>query len=90
MQGILRSPPPVREATKQLAADAGVGDSTYLDYDRKIRDAACEWLEETAKAPPDKPWMLFVSFVCPHFPLVAPKEFFDLYPLDQVPMPRLT
>jgi len=90
VQGILRSPPPVREATKQLAADAGVGDSTYLDYDRKIRDAACEWLEETAKAPPDKPWMLFVSFVCPHFPLVAPKEFFDLYPLDQVPMPRLT
>ena len=89
LQGMLRSPPPQRPSTKQLAADAGEGESTYIRYDRDIRDAACTWLEHTAVAPPDRPWMLFVSFVCPHFPLVAPKEFFDLYPLDSLPLPSL-
>ncbi len=29
-----------------------------------------------------------MGFVLPHFPLVAPPEFFDLYPLDQIPLPR--
>lgn len=33
--------------------------------------------------------MLFVGFVLPHFPLVAPPEFYDLYPLDRLPPPRL-
>jgi choline-sulfatase len=89
LQGMLRQPPPKRPSTKQLAGDAGPGESTYIRYDRDIRDAACKWLDDVAAAPPDRPWVLFVSFVCPHFPLMAPKEFFDLYPLDQVPLPQL-
>ena len=89
IQGMLRRPPPLRPSTRQLAEDAGEGESTYLDYDRKIRDAACAWLEDAAARRDDEPWTLFVSFVCPHFPLVAPPEFFSMYPLDQVPMPRL-
>ena len=32
--------------------------------------------------------MLFVSFVTPHYPLIAPNEFFDLYPVDQMPMQK--
>ena len=67
----------------------GRGDSTYLGYDRNIREEAIRWLESEAASPSEKPWCLFVSFVCPHFPLVAPPEFFDLYPLDKVPMPTL-
>jgi choline-sulfatase len=89
LQGMLRSPPPQRPSTQQLAADAGMGESTYIRYDRDIRDAACQWLDQAAAAPSEKPWMLFVSFVCPHFPLVAPKAFFERYPLDRLPMPRL-
>ncbi len=89
VQGMIRKPPPQRASTKQLAGDAGAGNSTYLDYDRKIRDAAVKWLEDAAKSPPDKPWCLFLSFVCPHFPLVAPQEFFDLYKLDDLPLPQL-
>jgi choline-sulfatase len=89
IQGMLRRPPPRRSSTAQLAGDAGEGESTYLAYDRNIRDEAVRWLERVAVSPPDKPWCLFVSFVCPHFPLVAPKEFFRLYPLDRVPLPRL-
>jgi len=90
VQGMLRRPPPVRASARQLAGDAGQGDSTYLNYDRSIRDAAIDWVADAAANPPDRPWCLFVSFVCPHFPLVSPPEFFSLYPLDKLPLPRLT
>lgn len=90
VQGMLRRPPPRRSSTQQLAGDAGAGDSTYLNYDRAIRDAAIDWIRRAAATPSRKPWCLFVSFVCPHFPLVAPPEFFALYPLDRVPLPRLS
>ena len=33
--------------------------------------------------------MLFVSFVCPHFPLIARPEFYNLYPEDKVPLPAM-
>jgi choline-sulfatase len=89
VQGMLRRPPPLRASTRQLAGDAGPGESTYLRYDRDIRDQAIAWLTKAAGAKPEKPWCLFVSFVCPHFPLVAPPEFFNLYDLAKVPLPGL-
>lgn len=89
VQGMLRRPPPTRASTRQLAGDAGEGQSTYLTYDANIRDQAIGWLQDIAVQRPEKPWCLFLSFVCPHFPLVAPAEFFRLYPLDTVPLPRL-
>lgn len=69
-----------------IIGEAGPGESEYTRYDRKVADLACEWLDNTG----DKrgPWTLFVSFVTPHFPLVAPEEFFNLYPVDQMPLPK--
>ena len=89
VQGMLRRPPPTRDSTGQLAGDAGPGDSTYLQYDRNIREEAMQWLKGVAAKKPAKPWCLFISFVCPHFPLVAPPEFFNLYDLKKLPLPRL-
>jgi choline-sulfatase len=89
VQGMVRRPPPPRASTRQLAGDAGSGDSTYLRYDLDIRDQAVAWLRRVAGTRPEKPWCLFVSFVCPHFPLVAPPEFFNLYDLGKLPLPRL-
>ena len=37
----------------------------------------------------DKPWVLFVSLVCPHFPLIARPEWYNLYPEDKVPWPGM-
>ena len=78
-------PPPRRRAT--IAEAAAVGESEYTQYDRRVADIAVKWLRDAGQARSRKPWVLFVSFVTPHFPLVAPKEFFDLYPVDKMPDP---
>jgi choline-sulfatase len=65
-----------RRAPLRLAKDAGRGNSDYQGYDGRITDAAVDWLKACA----GKPWALFVSLVCPHFPLIARPECYDLYP----------
>jgi choline-sulfatase len=87
--GMLREPPAQRGSMPALAASAGPGESTYNDYDRDITDAACRWIADRGRRVSDKPWVLFVSLVRPHFPLTAPPEFFALYPPERMPMPRL-
>ena len=90
--GWLREPLPVRKAALRLAKDAGRGNSSYQDYDGRITDAAVDWLKARAagkRRAPDKPWALFVSLVCPHFPLIARPEWYDLYPENEVPLPAL-
>jgi len=37
----------------------------------------------------DKPFFVAAGFFNPHCPYVAPKKYFDLYPLDQIPMDNL-
>ena len=85
--GMLRDPPPRRAASLKLAADAGCGDSSYQGYDDRITETAEAWLRERAQTPDRKPWMLFVSLVCPHFPLIARPEWYNLYPEAEVPWP---
>src|SRR5919197_2675583 len=85
--GMLRDPPPRRTASLKLAADAACGDSSYQGYDDRITEAAEAWLSARARAPDAKPWMLFVSLVCPHFPLIARPEWYKLYPEAGVPWP---
>src|ERR1700749_3821170 len=85
--GLLRDPLPVREAALKLAAEAGPGNYSYQDYDQRITEAARGWLRRDA--PKDRPWVLFVSLVCPHFPLIARPEYYNLYPEDRVPWPAL-
>jgi len=56
--------------------NAGPGETEYTRYDRSVTDAAVRFLaQETDR----RPWALMVSFVAPHFPLIAPHEFFELY-----------
>ncbi len=56
--------------------DAGPGETDYTRYDRSVTGAAVRFLEDEIDR---QPWALMVSFVAPHFPLIAPHEFFDLY-----------
>lgn len=84
--GLIREDMPVRQGAKNYARDVGPGESTYTRYDADITSAAVRWLGEAPKG--DKPWVLFISLVCPHFPLIAPPDFYRMYPEDQVPWPR--
>ena len=68
---------------------AGPGESPYTVYDRDIASRAQIWLHEEAPKWRDRPWVLFVSFVAPHFPLTAPPHWFYRYWRQDLPMPKL-
>lgn len=87
--GLLRDPLAPRGHAKKLAATAGPGESTYTTYDRAIASEAQVWLREEAGKPREKPWVLFVSFVAPHFPLTAPPEHYYRYADQDLPLPKL-
>lgn len=87
--GLIRNPAAERGNMVALARDSGPGESHYNEYDREIAAASVAWLNKRAAEARDKPWVLFVSFVRPHFPLIPPPEFFALYSPDRMPWPRL-
>lgn len=87
--GLIRDDLPVRTAALKLAEQAGPGDSSYQQYDGRITSSAQDWLRREAPRHRDKPWVLFVSLVCPHFPLKSREEWYRLYPEAEVPWPVL-
>jgi len=80
---------PKRGGSHKMATMAGPGESMYTAYDREIAARAQIWLREEAAKYAGKPWVLFVSFVCPHFPLTAPPEHFYPYWDRALPLPKL-
>ena len=65
--------------------EAGPGDSSYQQYDIRNRDSAVRWLRE--RAHDEKPWALFLSFVTPHPPFLAPRETYQLYRHEDIALP---
>jgi choline-sulfatase len=88
VKGLIRRDIPRRNGYDKLAKLAGPGESPYARYDRDIAARAQAWLLEEAPRHREHPWALFVSFVCPHFPLTAPPEFYARYPLERIPLPK--
>ncbi len=78
-QGLLRNPLPPFFETSELAHQTGPGESEYTQYDREIAEAACQWIKNSSSQTANTPWILFVSFVSPHYPLTAPTEFYKIY-----------
>lgn len=90
LMGLIREDLPVRGAAYKMARMAGPGESPYTRYDRDIAAHAEKWLQTTGRAKHAKPWVLYISFVCPHYPLTAPSEHYDQYYDDpDLPMPML-
>ena len=67
----------------------GPGTSKYNIYDDRIASEAERWIERAAGERSERPWVLFVGFVAPHFPLTVPEEILKLYPTASMPLPRL-
>ena len=74
---------------RMLGEYIGPGTSAYTDYDASVTARTKTWLQNRAASKHDRPWCLYVGLVAPHFPLVVPQEFYDLYPLDQLPDVKL-
>jgi choline-sulfatase len=88
LRGSIKHPmaPPIKES--KLASQIGPGESGYTRYDRSITAHTCRWLRDEAPKHKDKPWAMFCSFVCPHYPLIVPQEFYELYPHDILEGPK--
>ncbi len=88
LYGLLREPLPVRHQSRDLARRIGPGSTTYIEYDRQITELTVDWLANKARQRRDKPWVLFCSYISPHSPLVAPPEYYAMYPPERVPLPK--
>lgn len=87
VRGSVRDPMPVPRDDIMRFDQVGAGYSKYNSYDEAVRDQTLAWLH--AHAHDDRPWMLFVGFVAPHFPLIAPQRYIDMYSPDAMPLPKL-
>ena len=87
--GLIRDELPRRAGSLRLGPEAGPGESEYTRYDRSIADETVKWLNHSAPGHQQKPWALYVGFVSPHFPLIAPPQFYGLYAEDRVPWPEM-
>ncbi|WP_419906999.1 sulfatase-like hydrolase/transferase [Hoeflea sp.] len=74
---------------RMLGDYIGPGDSKYTDYDAAVTRRTVDWLKERSASTQRRPWCLYVGLVAPHFPLVVPQEFYDRYPPDSLPDPKL-
>lgn len=88
--GSIRHPFPDLPERWSMFKKIGPGVSNYNLYDRRIANTACQWLmDRDGEGSDAEPWVLYVGFVAPHFPLVVPKQYYDLYPLDDLTLPKL-
>ena len=73
---------------KRMLGDyIGPGSSAYTDYDQAVVERSRAWLAEHAHE--SQPWCLYIGLVAPHFPLVVPQPYFDLYPEHSLPAVKL-
>ena len=60
-----------------------------LIQDEVVAQETVAWLREHSFAHPEQPWFLCASFSRPHFPLTAPRRYFERYWPDHVTEPRV-
>ena len=79
----------VQEEGRMLGDYIGPGHSKYTDYDAAVTRRTEQWLTDRAASDDNRPWCLYVGLVAPHFPLVVPQEYYDLYPPETLPDVKL-
>lgn len=85
--GEIRDKQVTRPQFRRALLEACAGESDYTRYDREVARRAAEFLKSEG-AGADKPFALMVGFVAPHFPLVVPEEYVNLYPdPNALPLP---
>lgn len=85
--GSVRNPLPETKRTGRMLGEIGAGRSKYNIYDEQICDKTIDWLLQPEVS--NEPWLLFSSFVAPHFPLTVPQQYLDLYDSAKIELPQL-
>ncbi|MCG9129654.1 sulfatase-like hydrolase/transferase [Candidatus Poribacteria bacterium] len=76
-----------RRGSNSHVAECGPGDHEHTNYDREVTDLAVDFLHQKASSSDDKPFLLYCGYMHPHFPLIAPNEFYSLYDSKTIPLP---
>ncbi len=85
--GEIRDKEITRPQFAKALEEARAGESDYTRYDREVARRAAEFLKNEGSLS-KKPFVLMAGFVAPHFPLVVPQEYVDLYPdPEALPLP---
>ncbi len=87
VRALLREDPPLSTDCYDYAEEVGGGETSYTAYDRRIAAAAAAALR--ARRGQRQPFAMFVSFVSPHFPLIAPEDFYRQFADRPLPPPDL-
>jgi choline-sulfatase len=61
-------------------------DSSIMSHDRKVTAGAVDFLSSRSRG--DRPFFLFVGYLAPHFPIIAPEKYWEPYK-GRVPMPEI-
>ena len=80
-----RRTPDWRRPSNSHVTEQGAGDHIHTQHDIAATDAAVDFL----RAPSEDPFLLYVGYMHPHFPLVAPLEFRALYDPADVVLPSV-
>lgn len=65
--------------------EAVEGDAVHTQGDTRVANRAIEYIRRSKET--GTPFFIACGFSKPHTPFVAPKEFFDLYDVDSIPLP---
>jgi choline-sulfatase len=76
-----------RRGSNSHVTEAGTGEHVHTRHDVATTDRALDYLRERAAGPDDAPFLLYVGYMHPHFPLVAPPEFAAWYDPARVALP---
>jgi iduronate 2-sulfatase len=67
----------------------GALDREDMPEGKMFDELISEWAVDKLSEDHEKPFFLAVGFVRPHVPYTAPKEYFDLYNLDEIVVPEV-
>lgn len=84
--------PPNRSADARRGSNShvsvcGPGDHEHTRYDRTVTDLAVDFLHKKASSSDEKPFLLYCAYMHPHFPLIAPNEFYSMYDPSTLTLP---
>jgi arylsulfatase A-like enzyme len=57
-----------------------------MGHDNRVRDLAVDALRDLVNQ--DQPWCLYAGLIGPHDPYTVPREYLDLYSLDDIELPE--